>query len=238
MQCLPRHDDGLLVATSVVVSSLLALALAGVLLLLPTHSHAGFVGHRVHLTFEEAQDIPVPIGDPPPPPLTTDLGVTTAGSGVEFPAAEGWGIDVAETTIRFALGDSIFGFVSPISFGFRGFRLHDIDSTLPSVVGVTLALDSHVGLDPSKIAFDADNILVDMAGLVVDSGFQPVFSGCENAPPGLCVPEISFERVFQPEFVLSVQFADVSEPRTLVLLGGGLLALAGLRRRVTSLGSA
>ncbi len=219
------------------MDSMLRLALAATLLCVTPCLHAGFLTHSVGLTFEIANNEPVAVGDPPPPPFTTDFGVRTAGAGIEFPNAREWDVDIADTSVRFALGDTAVGShwaLIPVLFGFQGFHLRDADGTLPDIVGVSIGFDSHVGLDPSKISFDADNVLVDMT-LFIPTGWVFGTSGdCANAPPGLCQEVPILIRIFQPEFVLNVQFAAVQavpEPATALMVLSGLVVLAAGRRK-------
>src|SRR5688572_15322465 len=91
------------------MSSMLRVAFAIALLCIPPSVQAGYLGHTVGLTFEVANNEPVAIGDPPPPPFTTDHGTSTAGPGVEFPNASQWSVDVSDTSVLFALGDTGIG---------------------------------------------------------------------------------------------------------------------------------
>jgi hypothetical protein len=199
------------------------IALVMAFLLVSPPLWAGFLGHSVGLTFEY---LPLAVD---PSPVITDFGTATVGSGTEFVGASDYDVDVSDGSVRF-LYSSDFGTGFWFS-GYSGFRLRDVDGTLPNIIGVSIGLDSHIGIDPSRISFDSDNILVDLSGLSIDSGTRLIWSDwCVDAP-GICMVAPMFVRIFQPELVLNVVFADVPEPATAAMVGIALLALAKVRRR-------
>jgi hypothetical protein len=178
-------------------------------------------------------NILVPDGQPPAF-VQTDFGAKTVDSSIEFPAAQSFDVDVSNERIRFTFSScEICAWFSPNAPGrFYGFRLRNVDGSVPEIVGVSIEFDSHIGLDPSRISFDADNVFVDLEGMSIDSGFRLDSSGgCINAPPGFCVGQPISIRIFVPEFVLNVRFAAVPEPATTALMVAGLVVLACLRRR-------
>src|SRR5258706_5460419 len=119
------------------MKSMLRIALAVALLAVPLQLRAGYLGNSVELTFEKPSDGCVLIGDRPPAPIVTNCGTSTVGPGVEFTGALDWNIDVSDTSIRLALGDTAFGSVWGLvnAFGFQGFRLRDADGTVPDIIG-------------------------------------------------------------------------------------------------------
>jgi hypothetical protein len=205
------------------------------LLLISSQPRAGFMGHAVGLTYED-HFVPlfVPVGQPAPPPILNILqnfGTRTVDGAVEFPNAFSFDIDVADTRIRF---HTLSDFISIISLSpFTGFRFHDADGTLPPIVGVTIGLDSHFGLDTSKVSFDRDNVLIDFSGLWIDAGLRLAGPGDFDCGPGICQGVSHFEYVFESELVLNVEFAQVPEPGTVPALAAGLLVLCATiwRRR-------
>jgi hypothetical protein len=53
---------------------------------------------------------------------------------------------------------------------FNGFRLYDINGTIPTFTSVTInQISNMAGLDASRIAFDADNVYVNWNGLSFDT---------------------------------------------------------------------
>jgi PEP-CTERM motif len=93
------------------------------------------------------------------------------------------------------------------STAFNGLRFFDVNGTIPALVSVTInAATNMVGLDASRITFDADHIWVNWQGLAFNQ--QTIVSLDVNASP-----------------------AAVPEPATFVLLGAGLVSL-GLRRKM------
>lgn len=203
-------------------------------MVLNTHSWAGYVGNSVRLTWEDVPMWAGLPGDPPPAAAITDFGTKIVGSGIEFTQAGGFDVDVSNGSVRI-LVSCMFCYSGSMLSAFSGFRLRDADGNLPAITGVTIGLDSHFGLPPSRVSFDSESVSINLAGLLIDSGYAYAGSdACLNAPPGLCVAGGSFVQVFQPELVLNVRFAEVPEPASWGLMGIGLLGLVSSRRQKRS----
>ena len=89
----------------------------------------------------------------------------TVGSAVEFPHpvfAPYVDVDFTDTTVHFAwITSNFFN-----SASFNGYWIRDIDGTIPKFVDVRLdPITNLVGMSSSRIFFDADNIVISMAGL-------------------------------------------------------------------------
>jgi len=96
---------------------------------------------------------------------------------------------------------------------FNGFGVSDLNGTIPDITSVTVnPLTNLVGLDASRIAFDANNIYVNWHGLPFDSRtiVSLDITGAQRVPDGLNTPL----------------------PAAVWLLGSGLIGLIGIRRRL------
>lgn len=102
---------------------------------------------------------------------------------------------------------------------YNGFRFWDINKTIDDFEDVSIFSTNMVGFDESRIAFNADNIYLDFAGL----GFTT--SSYVNLQLGDLF--VGFNQFDQP----SGAPAPVPEPGTIFLMGSGLLGLAGFGRR-------
>src|ERR1019366_9022771 len=89
---------------------------------------------------------------------------------------------------------------------FNGYQVF-VNSGGSPITGVTIAFNDVVGFDASRISFDATDVWVNMQSL--------------ETTPGL-------------DWQLDLQFGSTTpEPGTLIMLGTGILGLAGtLRRRI------
>lgn len=146
-----------------------------------------------------------------PPGNTTNGGPVQAvvGAGVEFSNGQftpffGPTFDFADTSIT--ITQTLTGHQGAT---FNGWSFFDVFSTIDSIVGVDI-LSDNTGFfsgDPSRIFFDADHVFVNFQALSFSVG--------------------------APEIVLGVRFASnqVPEPESLALVGLGLLALVGVRRK-------
>jgi hypothetical protein len=198
----------------------LRLFLAMALSLMSPYLWAGYLGQSVGLTYEETAMV------------ATDYGVKVVGPNTEFIGVQYFDIDVSDRTIRlsFMSGFSVdYGYGSYGYEPFSGFHLRDGDGTLPDIVGVSIGLDSHFGLDASRLSFDENDIFVNLSGLTMS--WASSFSGFCLTAPGFCFAAPTYDPADQPELVLNVQFAEVPEPISLATTILGLLAVASIRRR-------
>ncbi len=93
---------------------------------------------------------------------------------------------------------------------FNGFHLYDVNGTIAPITSVSInAVTNMVGLDASRITFDANNIYVNWNGLSFDGGTV---------------------------VTLDINAAGVPEPASWALMIGGFgLVGAAMRRRVSAL---
>ncbi len=145
-------------------------------------------------------DMATPFADP-------GNGNYAVGAGVEVPdfANSRTSVDFSDTNILldFDLGGAFF------AVDFNGFRIFDVNGDIADIVGVSInALTNMVGLDDSRITFDANTIWVNWQGLI------------HNADTIVSLDLIGREPYPNP----------IPEPAALGLLGMGILGLAGARR--------
>ena len=133
------------------------------------------------------------------------------GAGVEFSNGQfgalflGPTFDFADTTITITHSGGGHG---PGTF--NGYSFFDVFSGIDNIVGVDI-LSDNTGFfsgDPGRVFFNANNVFVN---------FQSLF----------------FTNITAPQIVLGVRFEanQVPEPESLALVGLGLLALVGVRRK-------
>jgi hypothetical protein len=166
-------------------------ALAAAALLAPAAGRAQLAGATLGAQVQTAA----------PGTFFQELGTRVVGPGVEFGSTRGEQVDVFDAGFTYsAVGSG--GFFTPLPF--NGIRLYDPGSLAPDFAEVSIvgSTGGFAGLDPSRVAFDADNIFVNVQGLNI---------------PG----SVTF----------AVRVAAVPEPRALALLGAGLLAVAGTAAR-------
>jgi hypothetical protein len=126
---------------------------------------ASMAGHTIRHTFEAPFMGEVLSG---PDDLVVGDGVELA---VISPGAVPGSIDIRDDSIVFSW-DTGFGLSA--GFAFAGSHFSDLDDALPDIVGVTISQNNVVGVDQSDITFDADNIWVNLSGMVVGPGYQLV----------------------------------------------------------------
>ncbi len=105
------------------------------------------------------------------PNITTvyqDLGSNLVGTDAPTVFAPFFSFSFTDTTAT----TSAFQFNSSwTTTAFNGFRLYDINGTIAPITSVSInAASNMVGLDASRITFDADNIYVNWNGLAFDTG--------------------------------------------------------------------
>lgn len=140
----------------------------------------------------------------------------TVGGGVEItcPGADplcgafvggplGVTIDIADMSILLTHVATETGYYYTFPVAFNGWEFADLDLGGLGITGFALTT-TIAGLDASRVTFGTDFIRVDMQ---------------------------SFYFVDGEYFRLDLQSGAIPEPSTTLLLGGGLLALAGLLRR-------
>lgn len=138
-------------------------------------------------------DMSTPFGNAP-------NGDYVVGPGVEitnFIEGGGGDIDLRDTQIAVLFSDVEF-----VGGEFNGFRINDVNMSIPSFTAVTINGATNVTFDPSRISFDADNIWVN-------------FQGNTYAPGDMLVLDVS----------------AVPEPQTYALMLLGLVGVAAVSRR-------
>jgi hypothetical protein len=135
------------------------------------------------------------------------LGPTVVGPGIEFTVVAQAEADVGDASLLFR-GIPGTGPVAWLAGAFNGLRIYDVGGTLPNFVSVTLNPATNLpGFDISRVTWNADEVLVNVQGLVqlpgqivlLDFGF-----GSSNVVP---------------------------EPGTVALVATGLLGVAAAARR-------
>ena len=137
-------------------------------------------------------------------PTQTPPGAYPVGASVEIPNAVGndtTQIDLSDTNIAVAWLGT-FG-----SATFYGPHFFDTSAQIDPFTSVSINPETNVsGFDISRISFDEDNIWINLQGLTGGTS------------------DVDYKSV-------SLNLHSVPEPTTLLLLGIGLIGLAGLRRR-------
>lgn len=134
-------------------------------------------------------------------------GSAVVGAGVEFPDLGGFGVGNSPSVDLSDLGVVISyqsGFnLSNSGISFDGYVISDINHTLPTITGVSLASSNIPGFSNAQLSFDADHVYVNQVG------FSHFDAGSTIA--------------------VNVNFAPVPEPSSLLMMAAGL-GLFGVNR--------
>jgi hypothetical protein len=125
-------------------------------------------------------------------------------------------IDFSPIIPEIAISFNLEGFFGDASV-YNGFRFWDINETIDAFEDVSIFSTNMAGFDDSRVAFNDDNIYIDFEGL----GFTS--STYVNLQLGDTI--VGFSRGLDPAAV------PTPEPGTMILMGSGLLGLAGFGRR-------
>jgi hypothetical protein len=104
--------------------------------------------------------------------IMAEEGDRVVGTGVEFNFYDMFWVDIADTSITI---NNFFASDSETSFdasSFNGFVIRDLNSAVSFTSVVLDSLSNMIGLDASRISFDAHNIYVNWQGLSFNSNTQ------------------------------------------------------------------
>ncbi|QEF97094.1 hypothetical protein Mal15_11300 [Stieleria maiorica] len=190
-----------------------SVAILTLLVAMPERSHAGLLFENQQLGYQYLW--------PNQSSVYFDPGPILVGPGVELPGLYTAGhnsdatVDFSDTEIRIDFYTSGPWWTA----GFNGFRVYDINDTLPDFTSVALGPGSNMaGLDVSRIQFDSDNIYLDWNGLMTTT--ETIVSLYVNVPPPLPPPTPASHAGAAPE------------PGMLSIVAVGLLGSVFRRRRV------
>jgi len=135
----------------------------------------------------------------------------TVGSGVEvmnFPAPGYFDVDVSDKHIAINNFDTSFCFSNCTwsNSSFNGLRFFDHTGTIDSFVSASVSATNMLGLDASRLSFDANNIYLNWQGL-------------------------TFSNNTFVELDLNGGSSPIPEPASIMLLGTGVLGLVARNRR-------
>ncbi len=121
-----------------------------------------------------------------------ELDSAVVGDGVEFDFFDMFSVDVADSSIvinNFFYSDSDTAWDAA---SFSGFVIRDLGGFINLTAAVLDVSSNMVGLDASRISFDARSVYVNWQGLAFNSGTQVKINlQGESARPAVSVPESS-----------------------------------------------
>ena len=93
-------------------------------------------------------------------------GSFTVGSGVELPNPGEFDVDFSDSSI--VLQWHRFASITYDAAAFNGYKFTDAEGRLPAIINVEIVSSNAANFDPSDVAWDADNIWINIGGTTVD----------------------------------------------------------------------